>query len=119
MTKPLTPAQTAELRTLLLERRDELQGQMVQNRENLVPPNPEQGAVLQRNEAREIDQALTNIDSADLARVNHALSLMDAGTYGQCAECGCDIPFERLKIEPQTQHCVACKSQRETEQAAR
>ncbi len=119
MTKPLTPAQTTGLRQLLLERRDELQGQMVQNRENLVPPNPDQGAVLQRNEAREIDQALTNIDSADLARIDHALSLMDAGTYGQCAECGCDIPFERLKIEPQTQHCVACKTLSENKQAAR
>lgn len=119
MTKPLTPVQTDELRQLLQMRRDELQGQMVQNRENLAPPNADQGAVLQRNEAREIDQALTNIDSADLARVDQALSRMEAGTYGQCAGCGCDIPYERLKIEPQTQHCVACKTRRENEHAAR
>lgn len=119
MNKPLTPAQLEELRELLHERREELEGQMVQNRKNLVPPNPEQGAVLQRNEAREVNQALTNIDMADLARIDHALSLMDAGTYGECDECGCNIPFERLQVEPQTQHCVACKSRWEGEQAAR
>lgn len=119
MNQPLTTAQLTELRALLHERREELQGQMVQNRENLVPPNPEQGAVLQRNEAREVNQALTNIDMADLARIDHALSLMDSGGYGECDACGCNIPFERLKIEPQTQHCVACKSKWESEQAAR
>ena len=34
---------------------------------------------------------------------------MADGSYGACSECGCDIPYERLKIEPQTEHCVICK----------
>ena len=110
MSKELTPAQHEEIKALLLARRNELQGQMLQNRENLAPPTSDEGGMVQRNVAREVDQALTDIDAADLARIDHALESLEDGSYGQCGECGCDIPFERLKIEPQTQHCVACKS---------
>jgi DnaK suppressor protein len=62
--------------------------------------------------ARETDQTLTDLDAADIARIERALKAMADGSYGQCGqcgECGCDIPFERLKIEPQTEHCVTCK----------
>lgn len=110
MTAALTTAQKEELRALLLTRRDELHAQMQQNRENLAPPSADEGAVVQRNVAREVDQALTDIDAADLARINRALDALADGSYGLCDECGCDIPFARLQIEPQTQHCVACKS---------
>jgi DnaK suppressor protein len=96
MTQTLTPAQREELKALLLQRRAGLQQEMQQNRENLSPPTADEGAMVQRNVAREVDQALTDIDAAD-------------GSYGQCGECGCGIPFERLQIEPQTEHCVACK----------
>ena len=112
----LTSAQQQELRTLLLARQDELQTQMVQNEKNLEPLADDVGAVLQRNEAREVNQALTNIDMADLARIDMALKALGDGSYGLCDECGCAIPFERLKIEPQTQHCVACKSRWEEQQ---
>ena len=109
MSQPLTPAQRDELKALLLQRRDALQLEMQQNRENLSPPTADEGAMVQRNVAREVDQALTDIDSADLTRIDRALKAMADGSYGLCGECGCDIPFERLKIEPQTEHCVACK----------
>ena len=119
MNEKLTSSQLDELRTLMLARRTDLQAQMEQNRENLTPPSQDEGAVLQRNVAREVDQTLTDIDATDLVRMDLALKRMDEGTYGECGECGCDIPFERLKIEPQTQHCVACKSRWESQQAAR
>jgi DnaK suppressor protein len=107
--KPLTPAQLDELKALLLKRRDELQVEMQQNRENLTPPSNDEGAVVQRNVAREVEQTLTDLDASDHARIDRALKAMADGSYGQCGECGCDIPFERLKIEPQTEHCVTCK----------
>ena len=109
MTQPLTPAQRDELKALLLKRREELQLEMQQNRENLTPPTADEGGMVQRNVAREVDQALTNIDADDIARIDRSLKAMDDGSYGLCGECGCDIPFERLKIEPQTEHCVTCK----------
>ncbi|MBY0455428.1 MAG: TraR/DksA family transcriptional regulator [Burkholderiaceae bacterium] len=110
MENTLTTAQREELKALLLARRSDLQAQMQQNRENLTPPSADEGGVLQRNVAREVTQVVTDIEAADLARINRALEAMDDANYGQCDECGCNIAFERLKIEPQTQHCVACKS---------
>ncbi len=109
MNHPLTQTQRDELKSLLLKRQDELQLEMQQNRENLAPPTADEGGMVQRNVAREVDQVLTDIDAADLARIDRALKAMADGSYGQCGECGCDIPFERLKIEPQTEHCVVCK----------
>ena len=109
MTQPLTPAQLDELKALLLKRKEELQQEMRQNRENLKPPTSDEGGVVQRNVAREVDQTLTDLDANDILRIDRALKAMVDGSYGQCGECGCDIPFERLKIEPQTEHCVTCK----------
>lgn len=109
MTQTLTSAQCDVLKTLLLKHQAELQQEMKQNQENLSPPTADQGGMVQRNVAREVDQALTNMDASGLARVDRALKAMADGSYGVCGECGCAIPFERLKIEPQTEHCVTCK----------
>ena len=119
MPSTLTSPQREELKTRLLARREDLHAQMHQNEQNLTPPTADEGAVLQRNVAREVDQALTNIDADDLGRIDLALKAMNDGSYGMCEACGCAIPFERLQIEPQTQHCVACKSRWESQQATR
>ena len=113
MSQPLTSAQLDELKALLLKRREELQLEMQQNRENMTPPSSDEGGMVQRNVAREVDQTLTDLDASDLTRIDRTLKAMAEGGYGQCIECGCDIPFERLQIEPQTEHCVTCKGRRE------
>ncbi len=121
MSDALTPAQLNELRELLLKRRQELQAEMEQNLANLAPAertssvSQDESARL-KNLTREVDSRLTHLDAADLTRIDRALELMDEGSYGLCDECGCHIPFERLKIEPMTQHCVACKSRWEQKQ---
>lgn len=124
MSEGLSAAQLKELKDMLLARRKALTAEMDQNIENLAPPEVNAGSVSQdenarlRNQTREVDAALTNLDAADIARIDRALEAMDDGSYGFCVRCGCDIPFERLKIEPMTQHCVKCKSELEKEQAA-
>nr|MBP7535813.1 TraR/DksA family transcriptional regulator [Ottowia sp.] len=72
-----------------------------------------------KNQTREVDSVLTTLDAQELARIDRALEAMEAGDYGLCDECGCNIPFERLKIEPMTQHCVGCKSAWEKKQGIR
>ncbi len=124
MSQALTAAQLKELKELLLTRRKELQAEMEQNRANLAPAQIT-GSVSQdesarlKNQTREVDATLTHLDATDLARIDRALEAMEAGDYGLCDECGCHIPFERLKIEPMTQHCVACKSAWEQKQGIR
>lgn len=124
MSEALTAAQLKELKDMLLTRRKALKGEMAQNLANLAPAELS-GSVSQdesarlKNQTREVDAALTSLDAADLARIDRALEAMDEGTYGLCDECGCHIPFERLKIEPMTQHCVDCKSKWEQKQGIR
>jgi RNA polymerase-binding transcription factor DksA len=40
--------------------------------------------------------------------IEHALSRIDASTYGSCESCGAPIPFERLEAIPYARTCVAC-----------
>jgi len=123
MSQALTESQLKELKRLLTTRRNELGNQMQGNLANLAPAENTAGSVSQdeaarlNNQTREVDQALTDMDRAELRRIDRAFELMDEGAYGQCGECGTQIPFERLRIEPMTQHCVACKSQWEKRQA--
>lgn len=37
-----------------------------------------------------------------------ALQRMDEGRYGVCVRCGGPIPFARLTVLPETQHCLGC-----------
>ena len=125
MTQALTAVQSQELHRLLLARQGELQAQIAQDRANLAPAEDTAGSVSQdengrlTNQAREIESALTTLDTGELARIQRALERMAEGSYGLCVECGRPIAFERLKIEPMTLHCVACKSRREQKQGLR
>jgi RNA polymerase-binding protein DksA len=48
-----------------------------------------------------------------LYRVDEALRRIDAGEYGQCQNCGADIPFSRLLVVPTARTCVACQEEAE------
>lgn len=43
-----------------------------------------------------------------LRHIEHALQLMRTKDYGQCRHCHQDIPYERLKVQPDAQFCVPC-----------
>ena len=123
MTQALTAPQRDELKQLLLTRRKELQRQMTQNLDNLAPSDSgdsvshDDDARL-KNQTREVDGALTAMDADELARIDRALEAMDDGEYGVCVVCGKDIPFERLKVEPMTQHCIVDKAKLEQQARA-
>lgn len=42
-------------------------------------------------------------------RVREALARLDAGTYGQCVDCGRELPDERLEARPEAERCVECQ----------
>ncbi len=47
----------------------------------------------------------------ELKAIEKALyTIQTGGDYGVCIDCGVDIPFERLKVEPTAQRCVDCQS---------
>jgi RNA polymerase-binding transcription factor DksA len=52
-----------------------------------------------------------------LEAIARALERMDQGTFGQCEECGKEIPRERLKEIPYTGYCVQCARKLEPERS--
>ena len=64
----------------------------------------------QRDADREVDFAVADREALELAAIDAALARLSAGRYGRCAECGDDIPFARLQLEPQALRCIACQA---------
>jgi DnaK suppressor protein len=73
----------------------------------------------QRAGDREVDLALTDLETQELGAVSQALKRIDADDFGVCLSCSAEIPFDRLKVEPQTTLCVACASRLEANTARR
>jgi len=48
-------------------------------------------------------------DVDELAEVEAALASLDAGTYGNCADCGDPIPLQRLQVQPAARRCAGCQ----------
>ncbi|WP_174615690.1 TraR/DksA C4-type zinc finger protein [Virgibacillus ihumii] len=55
---------------------------------------------------REKDTALNEHAEKELEDINAALHALENGTYGICAECGRDIPYERLAAMPTADRCL-------------
>jgi RNA polymerase-binding transcription factor DksA len=57
-------------------------------------------------------EALANSLKESLAEVEHALAKFEAGTYGQCENCGQPITPARLEAKPAARLCMNCASRR-------
>ena len=42
------------------------------------------------------------------AAIVDALGRLEQGSYGRCVDCGERIPYGRLLVMPDAQHCIAC-----------
>jgi RNA polymerase-binding transcription factor DksA len=57
------------------------------------------------------DEALEGVDDvlrAEAQQVRLALTRIDNGTYGTCANCGEAIPRARLEVQPTAARCMKC-----------
>lgn len=64
-----------------------------------------------------LDSAQEQRDIDELAQVELALKRLDAGTYGNCADCDEPIALQRLWVQPAAQRCATCQAARERTQA--
>jgi DnaK suppressor protein len=62
---------------------------------------------------RELEFALDARESAELDAVDAALKRIDDGVYGQCTDCGVDIPAPRLHAAPEAPRCIDCQDKSE------
>ena len=61
--------------------------------------------------------ALIQMKGDTLQRLREALVRLEAGEYGDCADCGCEISEKRLQALPFALRCTACESTHEQDAA--
>ena len=59
--------------------------------------------------AREIHVGKKSRDRALLAAVHAAIERINAGTFGECLNCGQDINVKRLEALPWAKYCITCQ----------
>jgi len=52
-----------------------------------------------------------------LRRIEQALTSLHARSYGICSRCSLEIPYARLKVQPDSRYCVPCLTLVEEEAA--
>jgi DnaK suppressor protein len=55
-------------------------------------------------------EAILHSARAQRAEVQAALSRIEENSYGQCVDCGQDIPEGRLDARPDAARCVGCQA---------
>src|SRR5580704_3753409 len=104
------------LRDILARLRDETYQKIAafrrdQGQEVLSSPGDEMDVARSTSDV-ETHASLIERSEDRLRLIDQALARVDNGTYGTCAECGEDIPFERLKALPFALLCVDCQQKR-------
>lgn len=120
MSQHLTSGQRALLEAELVRRQHQLDAQLAAHHGGLSRAE-HASAVLaqdgddapQREGERELDMALSDRVTQELGEVSTAIRRVHSDTFGLCADCGAEIPFDRLKVEPWTTRCVDCESAHE------
>ena len=98
---------------MLLDRQRELESVLEQRVRHL--PSDRATGGLDETEHAEADYqehigiALIQMKSETLQRVREALLRLDAGEYGDCADCGGEIAELRLRALPFAVRCRACE----------
>jgi DnaK suppressor protein len=117
MTARLQPDQRAVLQAALTDRQQQLHAQQAQHQGAGSRAEHAHELLLQdSNDASQhdaehlLDFVVADRETVELAAVADALRRLAAGSYGRCADCGADVPFERLRLEPWARRCVACES---------
>ncbi len=120
MSSHLTAGQRALLRAALEQRQHQLDRRLADHlggrsraehtREVLTQDGDD---APQRESEREVDMALSDLETLQVGEVSEALRRLDGEGFGVCTACGTDIPFDRLRAEPWAQRCVPCEAARE------
>jgi RNA polymerase-binding transcription factor len=81
--------------------------------EGIVAPDAmtygSQAAAASQVFAQQRDLALRDQNQQHLALVEAAIARLDAGTYGQCLNCGQGINPQRLEAIPWAAYCIDCQ----------
>lgn len=103
-------------RAEILQRKSELVAEMIDD----VPDRLGDTIDITTDEQLESHQLILETRLArELTEIDAALQRIADETYGECENCGDDIPPKRLEIHPLARHCVDCLEELETDQKRR
>ncbi len=104
----------------LQQRRNEITGQVNHLEQDLkeeIADNQNMPGDMADHGSGELNQHLSvtlmENDRVELERIEKAILLIEAGTYGNCEVCGKGIPMPRLKAIPWATRCINCQSRLE------
>jgi DnaK suppressor protein len=67
----------------------------------------------QVNTARDLEFAINEHETTELAAIDAALARLSAGSYGHCVDCDATIPEARLSATPEAARCIGCQEKTE------
>jgi RNA polymerase-binding transcription factor DksA len=113
----LSQEQTQELHTAIEQRRAALISELREDVERVRNDRFEELAGAARDAGDEsVATLIADLDHADLGRDLSELRGLEAararltdGSYGTCDDCGGEIGFERLRVNPAAVRCVECQ----------
>lgn len=105
-------------RQLLEERRSQLRASMTRSEEDGRAAQSEDSSqdIVDRASSAYQKQYLfaRSTNERELLRlVEHALSHIDDGSFGECDQCGNEINERRLEAVPWARHCLSCQEKLE------
>lgn len=116
-TTPLSQDQRAALAVLLQFRLAALESDRASQLHGLTQAESARQTLLQdADDARqragehEVEGIVADIDSGEFNAIHAAIQRIHGAGYGLCVDCQADIPFDRLRIEPQTLRCAPCQT---------
>lgn len=75
--------------------------------------DPENGDLAQAISDEFTAATLASVFNGSREQVDRALERLQAGLYGNCEDCGAQIPEERLAFRPESTRCVNCQARHE------
>jgi DnaK suppressor protein len=106
--------QLTAMRTALLAQIAEQRGGIVSRAEVAADHfgHPEDSGAQLASE-RELEFAISEREMAELVAIDAALARLEAGTYGDCTDCGRAIAPARLHASPEAARCIHCQEKSE------
>lgn len=112
---------TAEFKARLLEQRASLLSQLAALRGGNIGRAEASAEHFARREdspaqtttERDLEFALDDHETTEIAAVQAALQRIENGVYGECIDCGTRIPEARLKAAPEAARCIPCQEKAE------
>jgi len=117
----LTGKQLEQLRQALAKRhaelargiREDLKATSTERYADLAGEVNDSGDESVADQMVDLNAAMIERELGEFTAVETARKRMADGEYGDCIDCGVDIPFARLAAYPAATRCIECQSQRE------